>query len=289
MQKIAIITGADSGLGREYTQRIAEDPNIDEVWALAKTPARLQRLVQDFGQRIIPVQIDLTDPGQLADFHRRLTAEQPQIFWLINNAGSGKFGPFEKIKTLDAVHIVDLNCRAVIAMTSICLPYMTAGSRIIHTASQAAFQPLPYFSVYAASKAFIDRFSMALAVELKPRGIAVTSVCPCWMRTPFIMKAKTNTHPSVTRLFPITNPAPVAQKALADSRKGKSHSIYGILTQISCWAAKLLSQNLIMMLWLMQQGYSGRTAFQRTCLRGARSEKESKTRLKLLEMQHDCD
>ncbi|MSA72254.1 SDR family NAD(P)-dependent oxidoreductase [Holdemania massiliensis] len=166
---------------------------------------------------------------------------------------------------------------------------MTAGSRIINTASQAAFQPLPYFSVYAASKAFIDRFSMALAVELKPRGIAVTSVCPSWMRTPFLIKAKTDTHPSVIRPFPITDPAWVAARALADSRKGKFRSIYGILTRISGWVAKLLSQNLIMMLWLMQQGWSGGSAFQRSCLREAKLAEEAKLRLKLLERHQDYD
>lgn len=146
-------------------------------------------------------------------------------------------------------------------MTWNCLPYMPAGSRILNTASQAAFQPLPYFNVYAASKAFIDRFSLALAVELKPRGIAVTSVCPCWMRTPFITKAQTSAKPDVTRLFPITDPSPVAYLALADSKKGRTRSVYGTLTRLSILGAKLLPAGIVMAVWLIQQGLSGIPAF----------------------------
>ena len=257
MKKIAVITGADSGLGREYTRLIVEESDVDEIWALAKTPARLQRLVQDFGARIVPVEIDLTQLDALADFHRRLSLEKPEIRWLINNAGIGKFGPFEKLEALEAARIVDLNCRAVVEMTWNCLPYMPPGSRIVNTASQAAFQPLPYFSVYAASKAFIDRFSLALAVELKPRGITVTSVCPCWMRTPLLNKAQTTARPDVVRMFPITDPAPVARAAISDSQKGRRRSVYGTLTRLAILGAKLLPTGITMAVWLMQQGLNG--------------------------------
>ena len=246
MKKIAVITGADSGLGREYTRLILEESNVDEIWALAKTPARLQRLVQDFGARIVPVEIDLMQLDALVDFHRRLSLEKPEIRWLINNAGIGKFGPFEKLEALEAARIVDLNCRAVVEMTWNCLPYMPPGSRIVNTASQAAFQPLPYFSVYAASKAFIDRFSLALAVELKPRGITVTSVCPCWMRTPLLNKAQTTARPDVVRMFPITDPAPVARAAISDSQKGRRRSVYGTLTRLAILGAKLLPTGITM-------------------------------------------
>mgnify|MGYP000569025406 CR=1 FL=1 len=105
MKKIAVITGADSGLGREYTRLILEESNVDEIWALAKTPARLQRLVQDFGARIVPVEIDLMQLDALVDFHRRLSLEKPEIRWLINNAGIGKFGPFEKLESLESARI----------------------------------------------------------------------------------------------------------------------------------------------------------------------------------------
>lgn len=257
MKKIAVITGADGGLGREYTRLILEESNVDEIWALAKTPARLQRLVQDFGARIVPVEIDLTQLDALADFHRRLSLEKPEIRWLINNAGIGKFGSFEKMEALEAARIVDLNCRAVVEMTWNCLPYMPPGSRIVNTASQAAFQPLPYFSVYAASKAFIDRFSLALAVELKPRGITVTSVCPCWMRTPLLNKAQTTARPDVVRMFPITDPAPVARAAISDSQKGRRRSVYGALTRLAILGAKLLPTGITMAVWLMQQGLNG--------------------------------
>ncbi len=142
-------------------------------------------------------------------------------------------------------------------MTWNCLPYMPPGSRIVNTASQAAFQPLPYFSVYAASKAFIDRFSLALAVELKPRGITVTSVCPCWMRTPLLNKAQTTARPDVVRMFPITDPAPVARAAISDSQKGRRRSVYGTLTRLAILGAKLLPTGITMAVWLMQQGLNG--------------------------------
>ena len=97
---------------------------------------------------------------------------------LVNAAGYGKIGNVSDIDLKEQCGMVDLNCTALTRMTGICLPYLSKGSRIVNLASAASFCAQPGFCVYAASKAYVLRFSQGLAAELKKRGILVTAVCP---------------------------------------------------------------------------------------------------------------
>ena len=129
------------------------------------------------------------DPGQdlrrgyaerlyFEKLQRELDRRQADVRMLVNAAGYGKIGNVSDIDLKEQCGMVDLNCTALTRMTGICLPYLSKGSRIVNLASAASFCAQPGFCVYAASKAYVLRFSQGLAAELKKRGILVTAVCP---------------------------------------------------------------------------------------------------------------
>ena len=87
--------------------------------------------------------------------------------------------------------MIDLNCRAAVGVTDLCLPYLTRGSRVLEICSTAAFQPIPGLGVYAATKAFLQSYTKTLHHELLLQGIHVTAVCPYWVKdTEFIPIAR---------------------------------------------------------------------------------------------------
>lgn len=195
MKKTAIITGASSGLGEEFIKQInsnkKERNNIDEIWAVARRKERLDALKEISAIPVRPVSMDLTEEENIQRLEDMLTEEKPDLRLLINAAGFGKIGRYDEIPRRQADRMIDLNCRAAVDVTQICLPYMGRGARIMEICSTAGFQPFPYLSVYAASKAFLYRYSRALRQELFGRGIKVTAVCPYWVKdTEFIPVAR---------------------------------------------------------------------------------------------------
>ena len=184
--RIALITGASSGLGREFAKQIPRlYKGLDELWAVARRTERLKKLEQESP---IPVRIfdgDLNRDYIYERIGKELEKQSADIRMLVNAAGFGKMGKFEDIPLADQLSMVDLNCRGLTKMTGICLPYLSRGSRILNVASAAAFSPQPGFAVYAAGKAYVYRFSTALRTELASRGIIVTAVCPGPVDTEF--------------------------------------------------------------------------------------------------------
>ena len=132
---------------------------------------------------------------------------------LVNAAGFGKFGTCAELTLQETCGMIDLNCRAAAALTAAVLPYMGRGSRVLEICSSAAFQPLPGFNVYAATKAFLLRYSRALRWEAAPRGIRVTAVCPGWIRTDFMDVARDTKNGRTVRSFPFAQrPETVARR-----------------------------------------------------------------------------
>ncbi len=104
--------------------------------------------------------------------------EKPEIKILINSAGIGKFGLWKDISLQDSINMIDLNCRGTVVLTQISIPFIMKGGNILEICSTAAFQPLPYFNIYAATKNFLYSYSCALHKELSCDNISVTAVCP---------------------------------------------------------------------------------------------------------------
>ena len=186
--KIAIITGASSGLGEEFARRLKDYfPQVEQVWLIARRRERLEALaskLQGFPSEVLP--LDLCDQRSFAVLEEKLAAERPHVAVLINNAGCGYLGRMGETETAVQTRMVDLNVRAMTAMTNLVIPYMPAGGRILNTSSIASFCPTPRMTVYGASKAYVSSFTVGLSEELKRRDITVTAVCPGPMKTEFL-------------------------------------------------------------------------------------------------------
>ena len=157
------------------------------------------------------------------------------------------------LEALDGM--IDLNCRAAVDMTQICLPYMEKEARILEICSTSAFQPFTCLNVYAATKAFLYRYSRALRIELMPRKISVTAVCPYWVKdTEFIPLAeqgnKADPEEPEIRSFPLaTTREDVVRHALTDAALNMPVSTPGIVCTVHRFARKLFPSDILLGIW----------------------------------------
>ena len=251
--KIAIVTGASSGLGSEFVRQIRKQEKLDEIWVVARRKDRLMTLEKELRTHLRIITGDLTKPETLREIEAMLWKEKPDVRILVNAAGYGKIGSWRDIKRVDVDGMIDLNCKAAVAMTQITLPFMKRGARVLQICSTAAFQPFPYLSVYAATKAFLYRYSRALRVELYGTGIRVTAVCPYWIKdTEFIGRAKKSSDSSYIHSFPLASRQKnVARHALLDAKLGLAVSTPGIVCTLHRAAAKIVPADLMMGAWAL--------------------------------------
>lgn len=220
--KIAIITGASSGLGAEFISQIKDHfPDLREYWVIARRLDRLQALSVD-GVAVRPVVLDLTSCDYVNQLSAMLEAEKPEVSLLINNAGCGYLGNFDDSELHLQLRMIDLNIRAITAVTHTVLPFMPKGSRIINISSIASFVPNVRMTVYSATKAYVSFFSRGLHEELKPRGISVTAVCPGPMNTEFIAIGGIKGRSKTFDILPYCDPAKVVRGALKAAKKGRA-------------------------------------------------------------------
>ena len=250
--KIAVITGASSGMGREFVYALDRDEEFDELWVIARREQRLLELKEKCRAKIRPIVLDLQTRESFALYRQLLEQEQPEIAVLVNAAGFGLFGAFMDMDMDRQLDIIDLNSRALTAMCYMSVPYMKKGSRIYNMGSMSSWQPVPYINVYGASKAYVLNFSRALGVELKDRGIKVMAVCPGWITTEFFDHAiHDDTISYFNRYYP---PEQVIEKALKDMKKGKNASVLGFPERVQVLLVKLLPVGFVMKTWCKQQG-----------------------------------
>ncbi|MCD8250035.1 MAG: SDR family NAD(P)-dependent oxidoreductase [Lachnospiraceae bacterium] len=251
--KTAIVTGASSGLGSEFVQQISEQEQLDEIWIIARREERLRALQSRVRTRLRCVPLDLTQRDSFRVLGEMLAREEPEVCLLVNAAGFGKIGSFRDISAADCDNMIDLNCRAAVDMTQLVLPYMKKGARILEICSTSAFQPFPYLNVYAATKAFLYRYSRALRVELFREGIRVTAVCPYWIKdTEFIGTARKTKDSAYIRHFPLASKSRhVVRRALSDSRLGLAVSTPGPVCLVHRIAAKWIPSELMMGIWAL--------------------------------------
>ena len=140
------------------------------------------------------------------------------------------------------------------ALCQLTVPYMPQGGRIINIASVAADQPIPYINVYAATKAFVLRYSRALNRELKSRGIGVTAVCPFWTKTEFFGRAIEEGEPVVKKYIAMYEPDQIVMRAWRDAKRGRDVSRYGFKARGQSLLTKIVPHSLVMDIWMGQQG-----------------------------------
>lgn len=249
--KIAIVTGASSGMGKEFVKQIASFEALDQIWIIARRADRLEKIKQEISPKVRPIALDLLKKDSIQTIKQLLEEEKPEVKILVNSAGFGKYGTYRDLTDDEIDNMIDLNCKTLIHMTYACLPYMKEKDKIIMLGSSSAFQPLPEFNMYASTKVFVVHFSRALNVELKNRGISVTSVCPGYVRTEFFDVAKDTKNPHTCRNFkPLYEPKDVIKKALNDSAEGKDMSVLGLHVKLLRLMSKLLPHSLIMRSWM---------------------------------------
>lgn len=252
--KIAIITGASFGIGRQFAIQLSQTTNFDEMWVIARREEALKELASQVQCPVRPIVMDLTDPASFQRYADLLEFANPKVKVLVNAAGFGKFGQAMDIPLQDSFGMIDLNCKALVAMTQLTVPYMDREGQIIEVDSLSAFQPVPYITVYGATKSFVLSYSRAMNQELKERGIRVMAVSPGWVRTEFFQHAF-QTNGGKVRYFDRTyTPEEVVKTAVHDLYETKKDvSIHGAPVRWQVRLVKLLPHSLVMKIWMKQQ------------------------------------
>lgn len=252
--KIAVITGASSGMGRSFALQLPQHQQFEEMWVVARREKALESLKKEVPCPVRVLPLDLTDPASFRQYAALLAEENPEISVLVNCAGFGKFGRYDQIPLPDCMDMIDLNCKALVAMTQLSLPYMKRGGKVVQMDSLSAFQPVPYLNVYGSTKAFVLSYSRALNQELKPRGIRVMAVSPGWVKTEFFDHATETSKKAVTYYNVMYEADDVVRTALRHLYHSKKDiSIHGAPVRWQVLGVKLLPHSLVMKIWMKQQ------------------------------------
>ena len=250
--KTAIITGASSGIGREFVYAFDKE-DIDEIWVIARRKERLEELKERCTHPVIPITLDLSKEESISEYRKLLEEKKPEIHVLVNGAGFGVFGPFADSDLDKLLESAKLNVLSLTAMCHVSLPYMKEGDSIINMGSNSSWQPVPYQAIYGASKSYVLNFSRALGRELKNRGIHVMCVCPGWIKTEFQQVAGHDKY--IRYVDKWYGPDEVAAHAIKDWKKKKAVSILGHPVRRQVRLVKFLPVKLVMDIWCRQQGF----------------------------------
>lgn len=255
---IALITGASSGIGREFVKQLNENYGIEEFWLVARRKERMEALAKELSIKARIIGADLCTEEGVDAVRQALQSEKPQIKVLINAAGFGRFGAHDQISERDTIRMIDLNVKALVLITHMALPYMEKGGRIIEMGSGSCFTPLPNFNVYAASKSFVLHYTKALYYEVKKYGVTATAFCPGWVHTEFLDTAGTDKNvnrPKKTK--PLLKVETVVKGSLKAAMKGKKMYVTNWFTKMQHVLFKLLPDGILSRLWLKMQTTEG--------------------------------
>ena len=252
---IAIVTGASSGMGREFVLQLSQYVKVDEIWAIARRGDALESLKKEVNVPVRPISLDLCEKSSFDTMAKLLEEEKPNVKLLVNAAGFGKFGAYHKVSLEDESRMIDLNCKAVVLLTRLVLPYMEKGSHILQLDSLSAFQPVPYITTYGATKAFVLSYCRAMNRELKGKGVRMMAMNPGWVKTEFFNHAfQTNSDNEVKffdRLYEAKDCVATGLKDLY--RTKKDYSIHGLPIKLQVLAVKFVPHSIVMNIWLNQQ------------------------------------
>ena len=251
---IAVVTGASSGMGKEFVLQLSSYVQVDEIWVIARRTQALEELKEQVKVAVRPVGLDLCREESFEAYKKLLEAHKPNVKLLVNGAGFGKFGSFENVPIDDDCRMLDLNCKALVVMTRLTLPYMQAGSHILQLDSLSAFQPVPYITTYGATKAFVLSYSRGINRELKSRGIRVMAMNPGWVKTEFFSHAFQTNDTKVQYFDRLYEAKDVVATGLKDLyRTKKDVSVHGFPVKAQVLLVKLLPHKLVMDIWMNQQ------------------------------------
>lgn len=247
--KIAIVTGASSGMGAEFVKCLDRE-GCGELWLIARRRERLEQIAAGCKTPVRIMPLDLLDESSFDSISKELEAAGAEVAWLINSAGFGEFGEIGIQPIETQTRMIDLNVKATVIMCNVVFPYLERGSHIVNLGSGSVFNPLPYFNIYSSTKAFILQYSRALYYELKDRGVCVSVFCPGWVRTEFFAHTRDNVRRSPKSYKPMTEPDEVVAYCMKKAKKNKQFIVHGWFTKTQHLLSKLLPRRALIKIWL---------------------------------------
>lgn len=247
MKKTALITGASGGLGEEFARIHASkgDNLVLAARSKEKMEALKAELEKQYGISVYVLALDLSEPSAPKRIFDELQNQKIHIDYLINNAGFGDYGLFHKSKWEKQLQMINLNITSLVYLTRLFLPEMIKQryGKILNIASTGAFQPIPTFSVYAATKAFVLSFSEAIANETKGTGVTVTTLCPGATATGFETAASMEN----SNLFKgnVATSLNVATYGYEAMMRGKTTVVHGLINQIMAFSVRLAPRKIV--------------------------------------------
>lgn len=250
MRKITIITGASSGMGAEFARQISKNTESTEIWLIARNAEKLEKIKSEIesektedSPKIKTVTMNLGGKEGVHLFNTFLATEKIsgpyEIDTIVNNAGFGTYGEFAETPLEKELEMIDLNCTSLTGLCGVVLPYMHKGSSIINVASLAAFLPLGNFAVYAATKAYVLSFSVALAAELKDKGIKVSALCPGSVSTEFANVASNGARKEVLNG---KDPVAVVAHCLKKAGRGKRIILWSTKWKFTAFMSRFIGR-----------------------------------------------
>ena len=244
---IAILTGASAGLGQSFFKSLtARYPDLDAIWLIARRKERLEEMAKDSPVPVVVLPLDLVDPASYDLLGEKLKADGAKVKILINNAGLGELDNVIDSTWPVQSRMVDLNCRALTAVTTVVLPYMEKGGFVLNVCSIASFCPNTRMTVYSSTKAYVMSFTKGLREELKPLGINALAVCPGPMKTEFLDVANITERSPMFKTLPYSEPDKVADMAVVKAAKGRCVYTPKGLFKFYRVLAKLAPHNIMM-------------------------------------------
>lgn len=240
---IAIVTGATGDIGEEFVKSLLSE--TDQVWAVGRSENKLTSLKEKYGDKIVPVRVDLSDRDDIFSFCRKIESGKPEIKYLVNNAGVAKMKPVSDFTLEEISDMLDINDKAATLICRACIPYMVKGSYILNVASASAFQPNPYIALYSASKAYLLSLTRSLNVENE--NITCTAVCPGWVDTQMLPKQRDGKDIRYPGMTPASK---VVEVALKDCHKGKDVSVCSFYFRYMRFLSKVTPHSIAMKMWV---------------------------------------
>jgi hypothetical protein len=243
----ALITGASRGLGMAFARALAERHCNLVLVARSAEPlhAFANELRRSTPVSVIAIQVDLSFPGAVQILTEQLSNGQIPIDLLVNNAGFGLRGEFSGLSIRQQLDMLRLNNQAIVELTYSVLPRMLERPRkgIINISSTAGFQPIPFASIYSATKAFVTAFSLALEQELRSAGVSVVTVCPGRLRKNGKGESELRAREKWSGIY--QSPEEVVEDALRVLANGGGLAVPGALNKFSVFLQRFIPRRLV--------------------------------------------
>lgn len=246
---LALITGASKGIGKAIAFQLAAKGN--NLLLVARNEQLLQSVAEEI-KKVYPIAvdcfaIDLSQQGAAKKIFDWCQQKRYAVSILVNNAGYGLSGKFETYSLTDHLQMMQVNMNAVVELTHLFLPQLKRQPQayILNIASSAAYQAVPYLSIYAASKAFVLQFSRGLNYELKNTPVSVTCISPGSTDTDFASRANVGDKGLKAAKKVNMTPEEVASIAVNAMYTKKSEVITGLINKLGAFFVWLLPKRLV--------------------------------------------